>query len=53
MPRLWAVSINGADEHDDKPGWSHYIQPLDAGNFDVATRRKTTIGLQSSGGIQA
>ncbi|MGA2497612.1 MAG: TIM barrel protein, partial [Tepidisphaeraceae bacterium] len=28
MPRLWAISINGADEFDDKPGWEHYIQPL-------------------------
>ncbi len=35
MPRLWAVSINGADEFDDKPGWDRYIQPLDKGNFDV------------------
>jgi sugar phosphate isomerase/epimerase len=35
MPRLWAVSINGADEFTDQPGWDHYIQPLDKGNFDV------------------
>jgi len=35
MPRLWAVSINGADERDEKPGWDHYIQPLDQGSFDV------------------
>jgi sugar phosphate isomerase/epimerase len=35
MPRLWAISINGADEFDDKPGWERYIQPLDRGNFDV------------------
>ena len=35
MPRLWAVSINGADSQDDKPGWSRYIQPLDKGSFDV------------------
>lgn len=35
MPRLWAVSINGADEFDEKPGWENYIQPLDKGNFDV------------------
>jgi sugar phosphate isomerase/epimerase len=33
---LWAVSINGADEHDDKPGWDRYIQPLDSGSFDLA-----------------
>ena len=35
MPRLWAVSINGADERDDKDGWDRYIQPLDKGTFDV------------------
>ena len=35
MPRLWAVSINGADAFDEKPGWDRYIQPLDRGNFDV------------------
>ena len=35
MPRLWAVSINGADEFDDKPGWDKYIQPLDKGSFDI------------------
>jgi sugar phosphate isomerase/epimerase len=35
MPLLWAVSINGADSQDDKPGWDHYIQPLDKGSFDV------------------
>jgi sugar phosphate isomerase/epimerase len=34
--RLWAVSINGADEFDDQPGWKRYIQPLGRGNFDVA-----------------
>jgi sugar phosphate isomerase/epimerase len=35
MPRLWAVSINGADEFDEKPGWDKYIQPLDKGSFDI------------------
>ena len=35
MPRLWAVSINGADSFDPKPGWAHYLQPLDKGSFDV------------------
>ena len=35
MPRLWAVSISGADEFDEKPGWSHYIQPLGRGSFDM------------------
>jgi len=33
--RLWAVSINGADIQDPKPGWDRYIQPLDRGSFDV------------------
>lgn len=37
LPRLWAVSINGADERDAEPGWKHYIQPLDQGSFDVRT----------------
>lgn len=35
LPRLWAVSINGADTRDDQPGWAKYIQPLDRGDFDV------------------
>lgn len=35
MPRLWAVSINGADEWDEKDGWERYIQPLDKGSFDI------------------
>ena len=54
MPRLWAVSINGADVNDNKPGWSHYIQPLDAGNFDVATFLKTlrSLGYKGPVGLQ-
>jgi sugar phosphate isomerase/epimerase len=35
MPRLRAVSINGADEFDSQPGWAHYIQPLGRGSFDM------------------
>jgi len=34
-PWLRAVSINGAEEHSDKPDWSEYIQPLGKGSFDV------------------
>lgn len=57
MPRLWAVSINGADNFDEKPGWSRYIQPLDQGSFDVGGLLKTLkemdyrgpIGLQCYG----
>jgi sugar phosphate isomerase/epimerase len=57
MPRLWAVSINGADEFDDKPGWGRYIQPLGRGSFDMPAFLKTLhllgytgpIGLQCYG----
>jgi sugar phosphate isomerase/epimerase len=35
LPRLWAVSINGANERDDNVGWEGYIKPLDKGTFDV------------------
>ncbi len=57
MPRLWAVSINGADVQDPNPGWSRYIQPLDRGSFRVnwflGTLRelgyKGPIGLQCYG----
>ena len=54
MPRLRAVSINGADDHDDKPGFSHYIQPLDEGTFDIATFLKTLreLGYQGPIGLQ-
>ncbi|QEH38038.1 Xylose isomerase-like TIM barrel [Aquisphaera giovannonii] len=57
MHRLRAVSINGADEYDAGPGWSHYIQPLDRGTFDVGALidaldqlgYRGTIGLQCYG----
>ena len=51
LPRLWAVSINGADELDEKPGWEHYIQPLDKGNFDVAAFLRTLRELGYNGPI--
>ncbi len=51
LPRLWAVSINGADEFDAKPGWEHYIQPLDKGNFDVAGFLRTLRDLGYRGPI--
>jgi sugar phosphate isomerase/epimerase len=51
MPRLWAVSINGADEFDDKPGWAHYIQPLGRGSFDMLTFLKTLRRLGYTGPI--
>jgi sugar phosphate isomerase/epimerase len=54
MPRLWAVSINGADELDDRPGWEHYIQPLDQGSFDVGRLLKTLkqLGYRGPIGLQ-
>ncbi|MFA6543271.1 MAG: TIM barrel protein [Limisphaerales bacterium] len=54
MPRLWAVSINGADERDELPGWKHYIQPLDQGSFDVGALLKTLkeFGYQGPVGLQ-
>ncbi len=51
MPRLWAVSINGADEFDDKPGWGRYIQPLGRGTFDMLTFLKTLRQLGYTGPI--
>jgi sugar phosphate isomerase/epimerase len=54
MPQLWAISINGADEFDAKPGWDHYIQPLDKGSFDVGKLLKTLkeLGFKGPIGLQ-
>jgi sugar phosphate isomerase/epimerase len=54
MPRLWAVSICGADEFDPQPGWAHYIQPLDKGSFDNARFLRTLkeLGYKGSIGVQ-
>ncbi len=35
MPRLFLVSINGADPKEPGYGWDRLIQPLGRGNFDV------------------
>jgi sugar phosphate isomerase/epimerase len=51
MPRLWAVSINGADARDEQPGWDRYIQPLDRGSFDVGGFLKTLDELGYTGPI--
>ena len=51
MPRLWAISINGADNFDDKPGWNRYIQPLDQGTFDLSAFLKTLKDLGYRGPI--
>jgi sugar phosphate isomerase/epimerase len=54
MPRLWAVSINGADQFDPQPGWAHYLQPLDRGSFDVGALLRTLkeLGYQGPIGLQ-
>jgi len=51
MPRLWAVSISGADELDDKPGWARYIQPLGRGSFDMVAFLKTLRQLGYAGPV--
>ncbi|MRR31215.1 sugar phosphate isomerase/epimerase [bacterium] len=51
MPRLMAVSINGADEWDDKPGWSKYIQPLGRGTFDMKQFLHTVQGMGFKGPV--
>jgi sugar phosphate isomerase/epimerase len=51
MPRLWAVSISGADEFDDQPGWAHYIQPLGRGSFDMLAFLKTLRQLGYTGPV--
>jgi sugar phosphate isomerase/epimerase len=51
LPRLWAVSINGADTLDAQPGWNRYIQPLDKGDFDVAGFLRTLGELGYTGPV--
>jgi sugar phosphate isomerase/epimerase len=51
LPRLWAISINGADRSDDKPGWDRYIQPLGQGDFDIAGFLRTLRRLGYTGPI--
>ena len=54
MPRLWAVSINGADTRDEKADWARYIQPLGQGDFDVASfvRDLRELGYRGPIGLQ-
>lgn len=49
--KLFAVSINGADERDEMPGWGHYIQPLGRGSFDVLAFLKTLKEMGFSGPV--
>ncbi len=54
LPRLGAVSINGADGLDPNPGWSRYIQPLDKGDYDLAGFLRTLrdLGYRGPVGLQ-
>ncbi len=54
LPWLWAVSLNGADNFDEKSGWEHYIQPLDAGSYDVGAFLRTLkqVGYRGPIGLQ-
>ena len=45
------MSVNGADVQDEKPGWEHYIQPLDKGSFDVGALLRTLMKLGYEGPI--
>jgi len=48
IPKLFAISINGADEFDDQPGWGRYIQPLGKGSFGMFEFLKTLQKLNYS-----
>lgn len=54
MPHLWSVSINGADRHDEQPGWNRYIQPLGRGDFDMGAFLRTLreVGYTGPVGLQ-
>lgn len=51
LPRLWAISINGADVQDPNPGWGRYIQPLGQGSFDVPAFLEALHGLGYRGPV--
>ena len=52
MPRLFFVSINGADSGDTKNmDWNRLIQPLDSGTYDVAALLKSLRDLGYKGPI--
>lgn len=52
MPRLFGVSINGADRSADiKSGKGNWIQPLDIGAFDIYSFLKTLKDLRYRGPI--
>jgi sugar phosphate isomerase/epimerase len=55
LPRLFFVSINGADTGDtQKQDWNQLIQTLDRGSYDVAgfVRKLRTLGYTGPVGLQ-
>lgn len=50
-PKLFAVTINGADEFDTQPGWGRYIQSLDRGSFDMQSFLRTLRQLHYGGPV--
>lgn len=54
LPKLMAVSINGADEWSTEAGWAKYIQPLGHGTFDVPKFLRTLheLGFKGPIGLQ-
>lgn len=53
MPKLFAISLNGADVQASDPDdiWKSYIQPLGEGNFDTYQFLKTFIDLGFEGPV--
>lgn len=53
-PRLFAVTLNGADTFDPQPGFGRYIQPLGRGSFDMPAllRALRDIGYAGPIGLQ-
>jgi sugar phosphate isomerase/epimerase len=51
LPRLGAVSINGAEQSSDAPDWSGYIQPLGRGSFGMLEFLRTLRELGYTGPI--
>lgn len=50
-PRLFAVTINGADTGAARTGWDRLIQPLDKGTFALAPLLKTLVHIKYRGPI--
>lgn len=53
-PRLFCVSVSGADSHPAKPAWPRLIQPLGKGSYDVGIvlRKLAAIGYEGPVGLQ-